>query len=328
MTNNVADIREYLVDQRRRVERGQDVSTIPPKFRQLNGIWGEWSADEILDSSSGCPINPRNLDDNEKDLILDLGLALHIFLGFSTSLWDNYNDNEIELRKGNRLLRGGIQLSTRNMPQGSLLRIPMTSNIGLQNQAHILVHFENAEPDLGRKGFQPEVVRVAEKLSVSAVNALRRHYRLLRKPGTASLFSEEFELHNWKNQQIEHEQNYPLIITGTGLFMPTEELPIRSEPLVEQDVVVLFNQMLSSGLIRGMQIISSSQYRQYDALYRIRMPKPFDRFKISPKSNPLGIAEEHFHEQNQLESSIMVLEYKYTVDGLIEELQSDMKAEE
>ena len=327
-TKSVADIREFLADQKKRVEQGLDVSVIPPKFRQLNGIWGEWSGEEIIDSTIACPISARNLSDTEKHLALTLGLSIHVFLGYSTSLWDNFNDDVIGLRKGYRLLRGGIQLSTRNMPQGSLITIPMTSNIGLQHQAHVLIHLKNAEPDLGRKGFQPDVVRIAERLSVSAVNALRRHMKLLRKPGSASLFSEEFELDNWKNDQLAHEENSPLIISGTGLFMPTEELPIRSEPLVEQDVVALFNQMLSSGLIRGIQLISSSQHKQYDALYRIHMKEPFERFIISPTSNPLGITDEHFHEKKPLQSSIKVLEYKHTVDGLIEELQSEMKAEE
>jgi hypothetical protein len=45
----VADLREYLADQKRRVERGLDVSKIPPKFRSLNGLWGEWGIEEILE---------------------------------------------------------------------------------------------------------------------------------------------------------------------------------------------------------------------------------------------------------------------------------------
>ena len=86
----------------------------------------------------------------------ELDIKLRIFLCFSTDLWDSYNDNVVNLRKGHRLLHGGLQLCTRNMPQGLPITIPMTNNIGFQNLAHVLVHFENAEPDLGRKGFQPD----------------------------------------------------------------------------------------------------------------------------------------------------------------------------
>jgi len=324
--NRVVDIRDFLAGRKDRVAKGGDVSKIPPKFRSLHGIWGEWTGAEILDPKSDCPITPR-LDEREIKLVDELGLQLRIFLGFSTELWDNYNDKTLKLRKGHRILRGGLQLATRHMPQGLPLTIPMTNNIGFQNLAHVLVHFENAEPDLGRKGFQPEAVRVAEKLAVSAVTALRRHYALLRKPGGSKEYDDELKIENWKQDQLTHEKDAPLVISGPGLFMPTEELPIRSEPMVEQDVVALFNQMLSSGIVRGLQLISSSQYKQYDGLYRIKMDPPFEKF-ILAENNPLGIDGEHFIDKEKLETVVKVLEYKYTVDGLLEELQSEVKAVE
>ena len=126
---------------------------------------------------------------------------------------------------------------------------------------------------------------------------------------------------------MEHEKNYPLIVKGIGLYLPKEELPITSEPLVEQDVVALFNQMLSSGIVRGIQLISSSQHKQYDGLYRILMEEPFNNFIIS-ENNPLGIDESHFYGNDKLESPVKFLEYKYNVDGLIEELQGEVKAAE
>lgn len=322
--NRTADLRDYLADRKMRVDKGLDVSKPPAKFRALHGIWGEWTGKEILDGES--PIRHR-LEKSEEKLVRELGVSLRIFLAFSTDLWDTYNDKKLGIRKGHRLLRGGLQLCTRHMPQGQPITIPMTNNIGFQNLAHVLVHFENAEPDLGRKGFQPDVVRVAEKLSVSAVTAFRRHYQLLRKPGGAKAYDDELKLDEWKKEQEEHARNYPLVVSGAGLFMPTEELPIRSEPVVEQDVVALFNQMLSSGLVRGVQLISSSQYKQYDGLYRIVMFAPFEKY-ILAEDNPLGIDEEHFMDKEKLETVVKVLEYKFSVDGLIEELQSEVKAVE
>jgi len=322
--NRTVDLRGYLADRKTRVEKGLDVSKPPAKFRALHGIWGEWTGSEILNGKS--PIRPR-LEKSEEKLISELGVSLRIFLAFSTDLWDTYNDKKLGLRKGHRLLRGGLQLCTRHMPQGQPITIPMTNNIGFQNLAHVLVHFENAEPDLGRKGFQPDVVRVAEKLSVSAVTAFRRHYQLLRKPGGAKAYDDELKLEEWKKEQEEHAKNCPLVVSGAGLFMPTEELPIRSEPVVEQDVVALFNQMLSSGLVRGVQLISSSQYKQYDGLYRIAMFAPFEKY-ILADDNPLGIDEEHFIDKEKLATVVKVLEYKFSVDGLVEELQSEVKAVE
>ncbi|MEN3331173.1 MAG: hypothetical protein V7641_538 [Blastocatellia bacterium] len=320
---NTADLRDFLTDQKRRMEKGLDVSIPPAKFRKLAGLWGEWTIDAILDSSSDCPIKPR-LEEDEQKLARELGIKLYIFLAYSTDLWDSFNDKQLGLRANNRLLKGGLQLATQHMPQGLPLTIPMTNNIGYQNLAHVIIHFENAEPDLGRKGFQPNQVRVAEKLSVSAVTAFRRRYNMLRKPGGAKEFDDELKLNDWIKKQEQHETQFPLEISGTGLFMPQEKLAISSEPVVEQDVVALFNQMLSSGLVRGVQLISSSQYKQYDGLFRIRMADPFERFILSD-SNPLGVNEELFNDREKVETVVKVLEYKYTLDGLIEEIQGEIK---
>ncbi|MCA9964256.1 MAG: ATP-binding protein [Anaerolineales bacterium] len=323
--NRTLNLKEFLSWQQQQANRGLDVSKIPAKFRKLNGLWGEWTGEQIL-SSGESPIVSR-LDENEQDLARELGIKLYIFLAFSTDLWDHFNDNVLKIRRGHRLLHGGLQLATKHMPQGSTLTIPMTNNIGFQNLAHVIIHFQNAEPDLGRKGFQPEIVSLAEKLSVSAVTAFRRRYNLLRKPGVAKVFGDELLINEWIKSQEDHEKASPLIVSGTGLFRPQTELPIRSEPMVEQDVVALFNQMLSSGVIRGIQLISSSQYKQYDGLYRIFMSAPWDDF-VHSSENPLGISEDIFVGQKTLKTPIRVLEYKYSLDGLIEEFQSEVKAPE
>lgn len=313
---------EFLSTQVDRATKHQDLSKIPHKFTGANGMWGVWSGDEIL--AGTAPLNPR-LDEAEKALVRELGVRLYAFLCYSTELWDEYNDAHLKLRKGYRLLHGGLQLATRGMPQGVPIPIPMTNNIGFQNIAHVVVHLDSAEPDLGRKGFQPDIVALAGKLAVSAVTAFRRHFdTLLRKATGSPGLVGQFKLEQWVHEQEEHEKKYPLKIVGAGLFEPTTELPIASHPRVEQDVVALFNQMLSSGLIRGIQILSTSQYEQYDGLFRVRMSEPFARYVRGP-NNPLGVDKEHFAGGEELASGITVLEYKHQLDSLVEEFQSGVK---
>ncbi len=96
------------------------------------------------------------------------------FFSYSTNLWDEFNDKLAKLRKGWRVIRGGLILANNYMIQGDYLSIPLTSNIGYQNQIHVIVHFKNADPDLGRKGFQPELKEVAEILAVGIVNRLKK----------------------------------------------------------------------------------------------------------------------------------------------------------
>jgi Histidine kinase-, DNA gyrase B-, and HSP90-like ATPase len=317
------DLRDFLKDQASRVAKNQDVSKVPAKFANLNGIWGAWDHEEILSNKS--PIKPR-LDEAEKELVSHLGVQVYIYMCYSTDLWDDYNDNKLGLRKGSRILRGGLQQATKHMPQGHPVTIPLTNNIHFQNVAHIIVHYENSEPDLGRKGFQPEHTKLAEKLAVSAVTAFRHYYnRLLRKNTGAPTLMQAVKLEKWIDDQKEHEKGYPLKITGKGLFAPESELPIRSLPIVEQDVVALFNQMLSSGLIRGIQLLSSSQFNQYDGLYRVSMDPPFTKF-IRGEENPLGVDAEHFSGLDEsIISPVRVLEYKYNLNALIEELDAGEK---
>ncbi|WP_146209546.1 hypothetical protein [Vitiosangium sp. GDMCC 1.1324] len=306
------------------ISKGDDPSKIPAKYLKLNGLWGEWSGEELLQESESSPIRPK-LDKAEQQLANELGISIYVFLAFSTELWDELNDSKLHLRKGHRLIRGGLQLATRSMPQGLPITIPMTNNIGFQNLAHVIVHMDRAEPDLGRKGFQPEHVRLAEKLAVSAVTAFRKRSNLLRKATGEPIFHEEIKLDQWIEQQKEHEKESPLAIKGKGLFLPTQELPIRSTPLTEQDVVATFNQMLSSGLVRGVHLISSSQYQQYDGLFRVAMDPPYAKYIHSP-DNPLGVVEESFTGQSgPLRSPVKILEYKYNVDALIEDFQNEIK---
>ena len=175
------NLMDFIKEHAIRVKKGLDATKIPQKFQKATGIWGEWTGSEIIDQNSNCPINPK-LSEDEKKLIKELDLRLYIYLAYSIDVWDWFNDEKLKLRKGSRLLRGGLQLATRNMPQGCLLTIPLTHYIGYQTLAHVIIHLKDSEPDLGRKGFQPEVVQVTEKLAASSVNSLRKRSYLLRKP--------------------------------------------------------------------------------------------------------------------------------------------------
>jgi hypothetical protein len=161
-----ADLREFLADQQSRAKKQQDISKIPPRFTNLNGYWGVWLGTEILEGES--IVSPR-LTQHERELLQQLNVKLYCFMGFSTELWDQYNDEKLKLRMGFRILRGGLQQATKHMPQGAPITIPLTQNIGYQNITHVVVHFDNAEPDLGRKGFQPENTKLAERLAQSSV---------------------------------------------------------------------------------------------------------------------------------------------------------------
>ena len=164
----------------------------------MNGIYKVWNNDGIIQL-----LTQRKADAAEIDLATKHGATAYGFFCYSVKVWDQYSDELLKLRKGQRILRGGLQLATDHMPQGEILVIPLTSNIGYQAQSHVVVHFRDADPDLGRKGFQPELKELAEDISVSIVGQLRRLRSLLKHDtGAAPSIITEGNLYDWINKQV------------------------------------------------------------------------------------------------------------------------------
>lgn len=239
-------------------------------------------------------------------------------------MWDDFNNDIVKLRAKGRIMKGGLQLATQSMPQGELLTIPLTSSTGYQNTTHIIVHFRDAEPDLGRKGFQPELVELAEAISTASVTHFKRWVDRLRKDTGQPHIAADADKHEWIRLQEKHEQSSPLQISGAGLFAPEEMIPITSKPFLEQDVVALFHQLLAAGVIRGFQILATSGHQRYDGIYRVRIVEPTDKFIYHPKTNPLGVP------QGNLQLAVTepkILEYKYNVDALLDDFSRGIKFE-
>ncbi len=305
------------------IKRGRDASRLPASFYRLNGLYNYWTYEDIV---SGTGEFKRDLNEQQKILAQKYKLFFYGFFGYSTDVWDKYNDDVVGLRKGGRILRGGIQLATDCMPQGELLIIPLTRNIGNQNVTHVVVHFEEADPDLGRKGFQPELKDLAEHLSIAVVNKFMDWKKLLKKetgapPDIVGLKN----IHDWVQEQEEHEKSHPLKIEREDVFLPTKEPAITSEPTSEQDVIALFNQLLAGGVIRGIRLMSTSAHQQYDGIYRFRLTKPFGNHIYDKDKNPLGVLESSARQEYT--SAPGILEYKYSFDGLIEEIEKGDKNE-
>ncbi|ELV8646558.1 hypothetical protein QNE85_001833, partial [Vibrio fluvialis] len=298
--------------------QGKDASNIPNKYKKSNGIYEFFNTDEVL--------SLRKSDAEYQELSRKYNIEAYGYFTYSTSVWDQFNDTLAKLRKGYRVLKGGLQLANNHMTQGELIAIPLTSNIGYQNQCHIVVHFRDADPDLGRKGFQPELKEVAEKVSVAIVNKFKKWKSLLKADsGVKPDISKEIELHEWVKEQEEHEKTHPLTLSNKNFFAPINEISITSEPQSEQDVIVLFNQLIAGGVIRGISLLATSQVKQYDGVYKYVVKEPLVNHVFDKEKNPLGVEELHF--QTEHVSPPKILEYKFCLDALIHEFESEYKSE-
>jgi len=302
------------------ISSGKNAAKLPDSFYKLNGLYKTWETSAF--SPTGIF---KGLHENDFELLTQYKVSCYGFFCYSTDIWDSYNDNVLKIRKGERILRGGLQLATNTMPQGDLLLIPLTRNIGYQNVTHVVVHFVGAEPDLGRKGFQPELEELAKKISTIVVAAfLGWRHHLKQETGAPPDIVERKNIHDWIVEQEVHEKNQPLVITRSDVFLPTMEPSITSKPLNEQDVIALFNQLLAGGVIRGVRLMAASQYKQYDSVARLILKPPLENHKFDVAKNPLGVVGEDIKE---FLSEPRILEYKYSFDALIEEFEKGEKTE-
>ncbi len=303
------------------VKHGKDQWTqIPGAFRNLDGIYEIWNKREMLSRETIKPV----LNDQQKKLMEELDPIFYGFFGYSVKIWDYLNDTEYKLRRGYRILDGGLQLATCNMPQGNLLVIPLTKSTGYQKTSHVVVQFKNADPDYGRKGFQPDVEDLAKTVSAAIVNYLKAWRPLLKGEGSDLDIGASKDVFTWKVDQEKYQIDHPLKIENENFFLPMKEISILSTPQKEQDVIVLFNQLIAGGVIRGIRIMATDQRLQYDSLCKISIVPPMDNHKYNKDMNPLGILN---IPNEPVISHPWVLEYKVNMDSLLEEFEKDEKQE-
>lgn len=312
-------------------EKGRNNEDLPRSFMNKQIIYGSWNYQDLLDLDQSKKI--RNfLNDEDKTLVKEYQIYIYGAYVWSVNHWSTFH-KKLEYRQQKaRILYGGIQLAANNMPQGERISIPLNNNISRQNNSHFLIHFSNYTPDLGRKNYRKEIVELSQKIASRLVEFLFKYHKCLR-PATGARLRDELSrqqrIDEWKKEMEEYEKNNPLSLSHPEFFLPMKRIPITSNPSREQDVVALFNQLVAGGVIRGIQVMATSEWQDYDGLYRIVI-EDNECHMYDPEKNPLGIVEEEIEvylEKSQLPfiSAPKVLEYKYSLDGLIENIETGIK---
>lgn len=311
-----ARLGDILQEQSNLIKQQKDPAKLPAKFKNLNGVYEFWNDNELAELLT---------DQADKDDVKNYHIWAYGFFCYSAvKVFDKFSDEIAKLKKV-RIIKGGLQLATNMMPQGELITIPLTQSIGYQNQSHIIVHLSDAEPDLGRKGFQPELQRLSERIAVAMVGKLKswRHL-LLKDGGPGPLHQEDLAIDEWMSSQKEFEKTNPIRIANKNFFLPMAEVAMSSEPQSEQDVVSLFNQLIAGGVIRGIKIMSASSHKQYDGLFRFHLSLPDSNHLYDSVKNPLGLDE---IQNSGFISKPYILEFKYDFDQLIVDFENEEKNE-
>ena len=318
IVRKVKSLRDLQTSDKRLFEKYGAGFRIPSALNNLDAIY------DTLDVSALQ--NQIQLEDVEKSLCELYDPTVHFCYTYSAKVWPQFNE-DLGIRQGQTILSPGIQIAANNMPQGEIIQIPLRRNIGRQNQMHLVLHLRNCRADLGRKGLQKEIVEfsqsVARKLIERPLQRLRP--RLRPVTGARSDLARESEVDDWKDSFSKYEVEYPLTIINEHFFIPTRRVSITSIPTREQDVISLFNQLLAGGAIRGIQIMATNERFTYDGMYRITFDEPLENHIYNADSNPLGVLEEYAREVGIFRSKPKIMEYKFSLDGLIEDLEAGNK---
>lgn len=318
---NIHEIKEKLIDLV--VKKGKDKKDLPNKYKNLDAYWGEWSPNELLGDKD------LSLDESDRSIIEVYQPSVYVCCVYSLKVWDRIHES-FNYRSGQKAIYGGIQIAANNMPQGEIIQIPLKRNIGRQNQIHCFIHFKNCSADLGRKGFKSEIAEFAKDLArkISDGPLAKMRFSLKANTGHSNNLLREQQIENWKTEMAEYEKENPLIITNQNFFLPTNQIALTSTPTREQDVIALFNQLLAGGVIRGLKIMSTNERFTYDGLYRIIFEEPKANHLYDREANPLGISKSRLDDHGLVlpfVSAPRVLEYKVSLDGLVEDIDSGDK---
>ncbi|WP_263378704.1 ATP-binding protein [Granulicella paludicola] len=286
--------------------------SLPQEFKRLDCIWEIWDKDALLadDSDFGSAI-----DEKGRELIEKHNVAIYGAFLSTAKTWNRLNDEVLGLRKALRIMHGGMQLASDNMAQGEVSVIPLTSAIGYQNNSHIIVHFQDGSPDMGRKVFQPELTDLAEELAKRVVTIFRRFISHLRADSGAQSITPDKALYDWKREQERFRDEHPLVRRSTDTA-----ISLLSTPQQEQDVIALFHELVGAQTLRGFRFFATSPIDRYDSLFMMDYRKE-DSIYWESQSQRLGISRDFPEGQTEPKT----LEYKFSLDGLVADFGKELK---
>ena len=284
----------------------------PPRTedKRQDGIYFSWTTDEII----------KNLSKDEKTtyetLLKKYNASLYCFLPYTRSLYKEIDEISTG-RRDRQYTKPSMIISVNRQRLSDYFDFKPTRFESLAENMYVIVNYTGAEPDQGRKTLQDEDMEAAQRASNRALQYIARQRDFLRPPNdnpTADQIENERSHDDWKHNVIEHSKNNKLEISN---------LPSKSIPLTEQDVVSLFSQVCAMKYIPGIEIFSTSSSHTYDSLVRYSILKNDPSLLYNQEGkNALGVSQFIIGDskKNQIfVTKYLTLEYKSVLDLLIEE---------
>lgn len=297
------DVGEYYT-------RHPEVSEVPIEFRRQDGIHIFWDTDRIRAQFSEAE------RERCKDPLDAYGPTLYAFVPYQGGVWGEMNQI-LSNSNARRYLSPGLILAINRQRLADLFPIDATRYEAFSRNVLVVVHFDNAQPDQGRKTVQDEVLDTAKTAANRVVQYLANQRSFLRPTGeTPSAQQREVELskQDWEFNVQSHRQRKPLHIPP---------VTYASEPLTEQDVVALFHQLCALRVFPGVHFLATSQSQTYDSLIFFRCDSSDARLQFNQYS--LGLAPSVLGDSDTFRTRNLTLEYKNNLDSLIVDMDDENK---
>jgi len=249
--------------------------------------------------------------------VKDYSPFLYAFLPYQGSVWADINEQSTGVKNRNYLYPG-LVIGINRQRLADTFEFSPTRFETFSRNALIVVHFDGARPDQGRKTLQEEVLGLAQRAADRAIQYLANQRAFLRPAGespTPDQRQVERDHQDWMFNVRTHAQSSPLLMPPVSYV---------SIPLVEQDVIGLFHQLVALGVFPGMRVFATSQVKTYDCLVQYDSPSGARGMRyVSPNDSPLGVAPFILGTSAKFQTGLLTLEFKNNLDGLIDDLDGD-----
>jgi hypothetical protein len=288
-------------------QKHNERTTIPAEYRRQDGIYLMWDTARIEQELS----KPQR--EQFKAELQAYKPVLYAFLPYQTSIWQEINQSVSGTKT--RQLGPGLIVAVNRQRLADTFELIASRYEALSRNLLVLIHFENARPDQGRKTVQDEVLDLARKSADRALQYIAEQREFLKPQGDAPTPEQrevEKNHEDWLFNVRQHEQSAPLHIPP---------ITFQSEPQNEQDVVGLFHQLSALGVFPGLKVLATSQIKTYDSLVKFDCPATARGLRYrSADENPVGVSPYILGNNDQFTTRHLTLEFKNNLDGLVDEL--------
>ena len=156
------------------------LSEIPNEFKRQDGIYIFWDTERIRAEYSG----PER--ETFQEQLNTYSPTLYAFVSYQGGVWGEMNEI-LSKSRARRHLSPGLVLAINRQRLADIFPIDATRYESFSRNVLVVVHFDNAHPDQGRKTVQDEVLEAAKSAANRAVQYLANQRSFLRATGETPL---------------------------------------------------------------------------------------------------------------------------------------------